>query len=746
MKQTLIILFFLYSLTSTTQEKAYFIEDPKMDNFLDSLLSIMTLDEKIGQAVLYTSGGNVITGPVVDENYQNYIREGSVGAIFNAKTVDFISSVQKIAVEETRLGIPLLFGFDVIHGHRTIFPIPIGEASSWDLNAIEKSARVAAIEASAEGLNWTFAPMVDIARDPRWGRVSEGAGEDVYLGSKIAAARIKGFQGKGFGDVNAVMSCVKHFAGYGASQAGRDYHTVDISENELRYTYLPPFKAALDAGAATFMTSFNELFGVPVTGSKFLLKNILHDEWGFRGFVVTDYTSITEMIPHGFAKDEAHAAELAMNAGVDMDMQSGAYKLHLADLVKSGRVDERDITQAARRILEMKYRLGLFDDPYRFCNEEREKELVKSTEHMEIARDVSRKSLVLLKNKKLTLPLKKDKKIALIGPLANDRYHIIGNWIGMGDREKDPITVFEGLRNAIDNANLIQYEKGCEINTTNKSGFTKAIEAAKKADVVILVMGEAEDMGGEASSRTNLDLPGVQKELLQEVKKTGKPTILILMNSRPLTINWEDENMDAILEAWFPGTMGGAAIADVIFGDYNPSGKLPMTFPRNVGQIPIFYNAKNTGRPADPEFKDDYYRSRYLDVENTPLYPFGYGLSYTSFEYSNLKLKNNKMTAVHPLEITVTIKNTGKYDGEEVVQLYTRDLVGSITRPIKELKRFNKVFLRKGEQKDITFTLTTDDLKFYNQNLEYVYEPGDFLIFVGGNSQETLNDKFEILW
>ena len=736
----------LYTLCISAQNRPYFNSDPEMDCFVDSLLSVMTLDEKIGQTVLYTSGWDVITGPVVDANYQDYIKAGMVGAIFNAKKADYIRSVQKIAVEQTRLGIPLLFGFDIIHGHRTIFPISLGEAASWDLQAIETSARVAAAEASAEGLNWTFAPMVDIARDPRWGRISEGAGEDTYYACKVAEARVRGFQGKDLKDVNSIMACMKHYAAYGAAQAGRDYHTVDISENELRYTYLPPFKAALDAGVATVMTSFNELFGVPASASKFLLRKILRDEWGFDGFVVTDYTSINEMIPHGYARDEKHSAELSMNAGVDMDMQGGVFRLYLHQLVAEGKVSEKTITDAARRILEMKYRLGLFEDPYRYCDAQREKETVMCQAHLDAARDVARKSMVLLKNDHQTLPLSKSKKIALIGPLANDKFHIIGSWAGEGDRTEKPVTVLEGLQQKLGNKASVTYVKGCDIDSEDRSGFDAAVRAVKDADVAVLVMGEAEGMSGEASSRTNLDLPGVQKALLAEIKKTGKPTVLVLMNGRPLTLNWEQENMDAILETWFPGTMGGIAIADVLLGDYNPSGKLPVTFPRNVGQIPLFYNMKNTGRPYDPAIKDDYFKSRYLDSPNTPLYPFGYGLSYTTFEYSGLEMSSGELTALTPLKITVTVKNTGKYDGEEVVQLYIRDLVGNVTRPVKELKGFEKIALKAGEQKKVSFLLTVDDLRFYDQEMNFIYEPGDFHLFVGGNSEETLKSGFKILW
>jgi beta-glucosidase len=726
-------------LSSTPETKS----DAKMESFLDSLTKIMTLEEKIGQLTLMSTDWEK-TGPTINENYKNLIKEGKVGNIFNAYSVKFTRELQQLAIENTRLKIPLLFGYDVIHGHRTIFPISLGESASWDIKAIENAARIAATEASAEGVHWTFAPMVDISRDARWGRVSEGAGEDVYLGSEIAKARVRGFQGEDLFATNTILACAKHYAAYGAPIAGRDYNTVDMSERELRTTYLPPFKAAVDAGVTTFMTAFNDVSGVPASGNKYLLTDILREEWGFEGFVVTDYTSINELVPHGVAKDNKQAAEIAINAGVDMDMQGGSYLDHLKELIADGKVTEQQVTTAARKILALKYKLGLFSDPYRYCDETREKELIMTPEHLEAARDMARKSAVLLKNNNQTLPLSKDKKIALIGPLANDKYNIIGSWTAAGDRYTKPVTVLEGFKEKISNQANLMFTQGCEINSDNTSDFQNAINIAKKADVVVMVMGESEGMSGEAASRTNLDLPGKQKELLKAIKKLGKPIVLVLMNGRPLTLEWENENMDAILETWFPGTMGGYAIADLIFGDANPSGKLTMTFPRNVGQIPIYYNVKNTGRPYEPEGPEQRYRSRYLDVANSPLYPFGYGLSYTTFKYSNFAIDKKTYAFKEKINISVTVTNTGNFKGEEVVQLYMRDMVASVTLPLKELKRFKKVLLAPNESKKITFTLTSDDLAFYTQDMSFKAETGEFKLFVGTNSEELLETSFTL--
>lgn len=725
---------------SSTSETKY---DAKMESFLDSLTKIMTLDEKIGQMTIMSTDWEK-TGPSINENYKNLIKEGKVGNIFNAYTVKFTRELQKLAVENTRLGIPLLFGYDVIHGHRTIFPISLGESASWDLKAIENSARIAATEASAEGVHWTFAPMVDISRDPRWGRVSEGAGEDVYLGSEIAKARVRGFQGDDLFENNTILACAKHYAAYGAPIAGRDYNTVDMSDRELRTTYLPPFKATVDAGVATFMTAFNDVNGVPATGNKYLLTDILRDEWAFEGFVVTDYASINELIPHGVAKDKKEAAEIAINAGVDMDMQGSAYMDYLKELIADGKVTEKQVTTSVRRILALKYKLGLFSDPYRYCDETREKELLMTPEHLEAARDMARKSSVLLKNSNQTLPISKDKVIALIGPLVNDKYNIIGSWTAAGDRYTKPVTVLEGFKEKISNPDNLLFTQGCEINSENTADFQNAINIAKKADVVVMVMGESERMSGEAASRTNLDLPGNQKDLLKAIKKIGKPIVLVLMNGRPLTLEWEDENMDAILETWFPGTMGGYAIADLIFGDANPSGKLTMTFPRNVGQIPIYYNVKNTGRPYEINGPEQRFRSRYLDVSNSPLYQFGYGLSYATFKYSDFAIDKKTYGFKETINIRVTVTNTGAFKGEEIVQLYTRDLVASVTLPLKELKGFEKIMLEPNESKKVTFTLTSDDLAFYTKDMSFKAEAGNFKLFVGTNSDELLETTFKL--
>ncbi len=735
------------NLKESNLPKSWKVNDEIINLKIDSLIKIMTLDEKIGQTVLLTSTRDV-TGPSVNKNYERLIKEGKVGNIFNAYGAEFTKGLQKMAVENTRLGIPLLFGYDVIHGHKTIFPISLGESASFDLEAIEKSSRIAAIEASSEGLHWTFAPMIDIARDPRWGRVSEGSGEDVYYGCEVAKARIRGFQGSDLKNINTILACAKHYAAYGATQAGRDYHTVDLSDRELRTTYLPPFKAAVDQGVATFMTSFNELNGVPATGNKYLLKDILRNEWGFKGFVVTDYQSINEMVAHGIVENNKDAAELAINVGVDMDLQGEVYSKYLKELIEEGKVSEDQLNITVRRILELKYALGLFEDPYRYSNIERQEKNIMTEEHLEAARDIARKSMVLLKNNNNTMPLSKDTKIALIGSLANSERDMIGSWSGAGKHKDDPVTVLEGFIEKIGKENIF-YAEGTKLNrymrrtdASNKSGFNEAINAAKKADIIVAAMGELQSMSGEASCRTDLDLPGNQKELLVELKKLNKPIILILLNGRPLTLEWEDQEMDAILEAWFPGTMGGHAIADIVFGDAIPSGKLPVTFPRSLGQVPIYYNMKNTGRPIDPNEKVNPYKSMYLDNPNSPLYPFGYGLSYTTFQYSNLVLSNDHITNTKEIRVSVNVKNTGEYDGEEVVQLYIKDLVGSVTRPVRELKGFQKVFIEKGKTKTVEFELTGEDLKFYDINMDYVAEPGDFKLFIGCNSNATLSSEF----
>jgi beta-glucosidase len=718
--------------------------DPKMDRFISELMAKMTLEEKIGQLTLLTTDWES-TGPTLRAGYKEDVAAGRVGAMFNAHSVKFTRELQRMAVEDTRLKIPLLFGYDVIHGHRTIFPISLGEAASWDLEAIERSARISAIEGAAEGLHWTFAPMVDISRDPRWGRVSEGAGEDVYLGSRIAAARVRGYQGKRIGDTDSLIATVKHFAAYGAAQAGRDYHTTDMSDRELRDTYLPPFKAALDAGAATVMTAFNELNGIPASGNHYLLTDILRKEWGFKGFVVTDFTSINEMVPHGYSKDEAQAGEQAINAGVDMDMQGAVFMKHLAKSVAEGRVPMARVDAAVRSILEMKYRLGLFQDPYRFSDEARQKTRVKTPEFLAAARDVARRSMVLLKNDG-ALPLAASaRKIAVIGPLADSKADMIGSWSAQGDR-KEPVTVLEGIRARAKGAS-VTYAKGASYrfeDAGKTDGFAEALAAARDADVIVAAMGEYYDYTGEAASRTSLDLPGNQQALLEQLKATGKPVVLVLLSGRPNSIGWAAEHVDAILEAWYPGTMGGHAVADVLFGDYNPSGKLPVTFPRNVGQVPIYYNTKNTGRPYTADKQGQKYLSRYLDVPNSPLYPFGYGLSYTSFGYSPVTLSKASIRPGETLSARVTVTNTGKRAGEEVVQLYVRDLVGSVTRPVKELKGFQKVMLKPGESRTLQFTLSDRDLAFHRADMSYGAEPGEFKLWIGPSSAEGNEASFTL--
>lgn len=697
--------------------------------FLNDLMSRMTIEEKIGQLTLFSSGWD-ITGPTMHENYLEDIKHGRVGAVFNAHGAEYTTEIQKIAVEQTRLGIPLLFGYDVIHGYKTIFPIPLGETASWDIDYIEKSARIAATEATAEGLHWTFAPMIDIARDPRWGRIAEGSGEDPYLTSMIAKAKVKGFQGDDLSQLNTMLACAKHFAAYGAAQAGRDYHTADISELTLRNIYLPPFKVAVDAGVKTFMTAFNEIFGIPATGSKYLLTDILRNEWKFDGFVVTDYTSIPEMIKHGFARDEKHSGELAINAGVDMNMQGGVYYNHLAKSVKEGKVSLNRVDEAVKRILTLKYELGLFDDPYCYSDTQRQKDLVMTPENLEFARDFAKRSIVLLKNESNTLPLSKSiKTLAVIGPLADSQKDMLGSWSASGDYKKS-VTLLQGIKNKQGDNTRILHTVGTGVNDNSRNGFAEALRLAKASDATILAIGEHSNMSGEAASRSNISLPGLQEDLALELAKVGKPLIVVLMNGRPLTIEKVDEKADAILETWFLGTTAGDAIADVLFGDYNPSGKLPVTFPRNVGQIPIFYNHKNTGRP----FGEGKYTSKYLDVENTPLYPFGFGLSYTTFEYSEIKLDDTLMSKAKSLKASVVVTNKGDVYGEEVVQLYTQQLVGSITRPVKELRAFQKVGLAPNESQVVTFELCWEDIAFYNAKGEFHAEEGEFSVTISTNS------------
>jgi beta-glucosidase len=742
LKNLLLYMFLAVALLSCTQSKDT-ASDQKMGAFVDGLIKKMTLDEKIGQISLFTSDWST-TGPSMRNDYIELIKQGKTGSVFNAYTVDFVKELQRIAVEETRLHIPLLFGYDVIHGHRTIFPIPLGQASTWDTAMIEKVERVAAIEATAEGLNWVFAPMVDIARDPRWGRVMEGSGEDTFLGSLISAARVRGFQGESLSDNNSVIACVKHFAAYGAPQGGRDYHTVDMSERSLFEWYLPVYKAAMDAGAGSVMTSFNEIAGVPSTSNKWLLTDLLRDKWKFDGFIVTDYGSINELIQHGVASDPAHAAELSINAGVDMDMQGSAFLNEIAALVKSNKVSEETIDNAVRRILIAKYKLGLFDDPYRYCDKKREAEEILTPAFREFAREVAAKSCVLLKNENKTLPIPADvKTIALIGPLADSKEDMLGFWSGAGQPDKC-ITLLDGLKNKVKSSVKILTVKGCNVNDDSLDEISKAVTAARNADFIILALGENRMMSGEAASRTDISLPGIQMKLAEAVIKTGKPSVTVLFNGRPLAIPDLDKTAPAILEVWFGGTEAGNGITDVLFGDVNPSGKLTMTFPRNVGQIPIFYNSKNTGRPINPENPYEKYKSNYLDSPNTPIYPFGYGLSYTSFSYSDIKLNKESFGLSDKIIASVDVTNTGERNGEEIVQLYVRDLVGDVTRPVRELKGFKKVHLNKGETVNVTFMLSTGELSYYHQDMSFSTDPGDFELFIGTNSVETKKISFNI--
>jgi beta-glucosidase len=710
---------------------------------VDALLARMTLQEKIGQMVQFTSSGNV-TGPSKqrEDLLQEQIRSGKCGNIFNATGVANVRRYQKIAVEETRLKIPLTFGYDVIHGYKTVFPIPLGEASSWDLSAIERSARIAATEAAAGGLNWTFAPMVDIARDPRWGRIAEGSGEDPYLGSQIARARVRGFQGKNLADASTLLACVKHYAAYGAAQAGRDYNTVDMSERTLREVYLPPYGAAIAEGALSVMTSFNELDGRPATANSFLLKRVLREEWGFKGFVVTDYSAILEMVQHGTAANNYDAGRQALAAGVDMDMQGGVYFDYLEKMLANGDITQAQIDTAAKRVLTLKFMLGLMDDPYRYCDEEREKKLIYAPEHLEAAYNVATESMVLLKNEAQTLPLKPGSNIAVIGPLAEAKQDLLGTWSGSGDADRAE-TVLASIKK--NNAGgRVSFAKGCDVISNDRSGFAEAKSAAQDADVVVMVLGETAAMSGEASSRTSINLPGVQTELLREIKKTGKPVIVLLLNGRPLALEEESALADAILEAWHPGTEGGKAAADVLFGKHNPSAKLPVTFPRNLGQVPIFYNTKNTGRPIDPANPKQKFRSNYLDSPNDPLYPFGFGLSYTTFTYSDFELSQRTLKPRAKLTVSVKVSNTGKYDGAEVVQLYIRDLVGSVTRPVLELKGFQRIDLKAGKSRTVSFEVGEKELTFWRGDLTWGTEPGEFQVFIGPNSRDLQSAKFEL--
>jgi beta-glucosidase len=709
-----------------------------IDQKVDSVLKLMTLDEKIGQLNQYTSSWS--TGPVSPEgNKLLEIKDGKIGSLLNVKGVDKTRSMQEVAMQ-SRLKIPLLFGLDVIHGYKTTFPIPLAEAASWDLNAIELSARIAATEASASGIHWTFAPMVDIARDPRWGRVMEGAGEDPYLGSLIAKARVKGFQGKGLGNVDAVMACAKHFAAYGAAIGGRDYNSVDISERTLWEIYLPPFKAAADAGAATFMNSFNDLNGIPATGNAYLQRDILKGRWNFKGFVVSDWGSIGEMIQHGYAADKNDAALKAITAGSDMDMESRSYTANLSKLVKEGKVSEALIDDAVKRILRKKFEMGLFDDPFRFCNAQREKVAINNQQHRFIAREVAQKTIVLLKNQNNLLPLSKSHKtIAVIGPLAKSKEDMLGFWNVPWTDNSDVVSLYEGLEKKIGSGTKLLYAKGAEINDSSRAGFAEAVKTALQSDVVIVSVGEKRDMSGEAKSRSNIHLPGVQEDLIKALYATGKPIVVIINAGRPLIFNWTADNAPAILYTWWLGSEAGNAIANVLFGDYNPSGKLPMSFPRTEGQIPVYYNYFSTGRPAPDNNAMPNYRSGYIDLQKSPRFAFGYGLSYTTFKYDGLKLSDSVMSAGKNIEVSFTLTNTGKLSGEEVAQLYIRDNVASLVRPVKELKAFEKLALRPGETKLIHFIIDRSKLSFYNQKLEWKAEPGTFSLMIG-----TASDNIQL--
>lgn len=758
MKKLLLIAAAFIVMCSCSEKKG---SDAQMDRFIDELMGRMTLEEKIGQMNLPVTG-EIVTGQAKSSNVAERIKNGEVGGLFNLKGVEKIREVQRIAVEESRLGIPLLFGMDVIHGYETVFPIPLGLSCSWDLEAIERSARIAAEEASADGICWTFSPMVDISRDARWGRVSEGSGEDPFLGSAIAKAMVRGYQGNDpttqLQKNDQIMACVKHFALYGAGEAGLDYNTVDMSRVRMYNEYLPPYQAAVDAGAGSVMASFNDIDGVPATGNKWLLDDLLRKDWGFNGFVVTDYTGIYEMIAHGIG-DLKEVTARALNAGVDMDMVSEGFLTTTIKAIEEGRTKVSEVDQACRRVLEAKYKLGLFEDPYKYCNPERAKVEVYNPEHRAEARKIAAESYVLLKNEpfkgKKILPLQKKGTIALIGPLADTRTNMPGTW-SVAAKHDQALSFREGLQQTVGDKVNILYAKGSNLmsdaayeeratmfgrslhrdNRSDKEMLDEALRTAAKADVIIAAIGEASEMSGESSSRTDITIPDVQQTLLKALLATGKPVVLVLFNGRPLAIEWENENVPAILDAWFGGTEAALALSDVLFGDVNPSGKLTMTFPKNVGQVPMYYARKNTGRPlleTDTWFQK--FKTNYLDVDNKPVYPFGYGLSYTEFTYSDITLSSPQMDMDGQVTAQVTVTNTGDRDGKEVVQMYIRDVVGSITRPVKELKGFEKIFLKAGESRTVTFTISREILEFYNHELEKVVEPGEFHVFIGKDSQ-----------
>ena len=757
-RKVLIGLMVLISLQAAGQSS-----DPaKMKSFIDVLMKKMTLEEKLGQLNLPAGAGDIVTGAAASSDIGKKIQEGKVGGLFNIKSVAKIKAIQKVAVEESRLKIPLIFGMDVIHGYQTTFPIPLGMSCIWDMSLVEKAARVAAQEASADGICWTFSPMVDISRDPRWGRISEGNGEDAYLGSRIAAAMVKGYQGNDLSKNNTIMACVKHYAMYGAAEAGRDYNTTDMSRIRMYNEYLPPYKAAVDAGVGSIMASFNEVDGVPASANKFLMTDVLRTQWGFKGFVVTDYTGINEMIDHGLG-DLQKVSSLALNAGVDMDMVGEGFLSTLQKSLTEKKVTMQQIDVACRLVLEAKYKLGLFADPYKYCNEERAKTEIFTPANRKVARSIATESFVLLKNKNNLLPIKKTGTIALIGPLADAKENMSGTWSVATDMST-PISVLQGLKNALGTNAKVLYAKGSNLDAdslleehatmfgktlhrdarSNEVILKEALEVAAQSDVIVAALGESAEMSGEAASRSDISIPKIQQELLEALLKTGKPVVLVLFTGRPLTLKWENEHVPAILNVWFSGTEAGDAIADVLFGDVNPSGKLSTTFPQNVGQIPLYYNHKNTGRPL-PEGKwFQKYRSNYLDVSNDPLYPFGYGLSYTNFSYSDISLSSNTIKGTQSIKATVTVTNTGSVSGKEVVQLYTRQLVGTTTHPVKELKGFQKIELKAGESKTVSFNIAASDLKFYNSDLKYVAEPGNFKLFIGGNSRDVKQTDFKL--
>ncbi|WP_369765178.1 beta-glucosidase BglX [Flavobacterium sp. WC2429] len=763
MNNKFIIVFLCFSVFGFSQKKGNKKAEtikPKAE-FVAELMAKMTLDEKIGQLNLPTSG-DITTGAANSSNVAKNIEEGKVGGLFNIKSVQKIKEVQKIAVEKSRLKIPLLFGMDVIHGYETTFPIPLGLSCTWDMKLIERSAQIAAQEASADGINWTFSPMVDISRDPRWGRVSEGSGEDPFLGSAIAKAMVQGYQGNNLANNNTILSCVKHFALYGAPEAGRDYNTVDMSRIKMYNDYFPPYKAAIDAGVGSVMASFNEIDGIPATGNKWLMTDVLRKQWGFKGFVVTDFTGIPEMIQHGMG-DLQTVSALALNAGIEMDMVGEGFLTTLKKSLDEKKVSLAQIDNAVKLILDAKYDLGLFQDPYKYCDVNRAKTEIFTKDHRAEARNTAAQSLVLLKNQNQLLPLKKTGTIAVIGPLADAKENMAGTWSVATNMEKS-ISLVAGIKEVTGNANVL-YAKGSNLdydatfeenatmfgktlhrdNRTSAELLAEALKIASQSDVIVAALGESAEMSGESSSRTKLEIPQAQKDLLQELLKTGKPVVLVLFTGRPLVLVQENETVPAILNTWFAGSEAGSAIADVLFGDVNPSGKLSATFPRSVGQVPIYYNQKNTGRPlGNKEGKFEKFRSNYIDERNEPLYPFGFGLSYTTFKYSNLKISSEKMNVNDTVKVSVDVTNDGNYDGKEVVQLYIRDLVGSVTRPIKELKGFQKIFLKKGETQTVTFEISEETLKFYNSELQFAAEPGAFEAFVGTNSDTDMKVVFEL--